>query len=151
MLPQTSFLRGEIQSLSARLTELDVDLVTVRTSTTGSSRRATTQTNKIQWSSSFTKFCDLSCCDESRRMWSTLSSPKKRSTCMSVCRKCRGNGTSRCWRRTSMRSTVSVHQLEETCSLDVWPVGATGKREGKTRLLNIVMQLRKCCNHPYRK
>ncbi|KAJ9128074.1 hypothetical protein QFC24_000365 [Naganishia onofrii] len=27
--------------------------------------------------------------------------------------------------------------------------GAAGKREGKTRLLNIVMQLRKCCNHPY--
>ncbi|KAF9940295.1 hypothetical protein BGZ75_000577 [Mortierella antarctica] len=28
--------------------------------------------------------------------------------------------------------------------------GAGGnKREGKTRLLNIVMQLRKCCNHPY--
>lgn len=25
----------------------------------------------------------------------------------------------------------------------------TTKREGKTRLLNIVMQLRKCCNHPY--
>ncbi|KAK0553393.1 chromatin remodeling complex Adenosinetriphosphatase [Tilletia horrida] len=28
-------------------------------------------------------------------------------------------------------------------------VGASGKKEGKTRLLNIVMQLRKCCNHPY--
>jgi SWI/SNF-related matrix-associated actin-dependent regulator of chromatin subfamily A member 5 len=28
--------------------------------------------------------------------------------------------------------------------------GAGGKKEGKTRLLNIVMQLRKCCNHPYR-
>lgn len=27
--------------------------------------------------------------------------------------------------------------------------GAVGKREGKTRLLNVVMQLRKCCNHPY--
>lgn len=27
--------------------------------------------------------------------------------------------------------------------------GAGGKKEGKTRLLNIVMQLRKCCNHPY--
>ncbi|CCE63956.1 hypothetical protein TPHA_0G01190 [Tetrapisispora phaffii CBS 4417] len=27
--------------------------------------------------------------------------------------------------------------------------GAVTKREGKTRLLNIVMQLRKCCNHPY--
>ncbi|ORX47010.1 hypothetical protein DM01DRAFT_1339319 [Hesseltinella vesiculosa] len=25
----------------------------------------------------------------------------------------------------------------------------SGRREGKTRLLNIVMQLRKCCNHPY--
>jgi SNF2 family DNA or RNA helicase len=30
-------------------------------------------------------------------------------------------------------------------------IGASGKKEGKTRLLNIVMQLRKCCNHPYRK
>lgn len=27
--------------------------------------------------------------------------------------------------------------------------GVVGKREAKTRLLNIVMQLRKCCNHPY--
>lgn len=27
--------------------------------------------------------------------------------------------------------------------------GVNGKRELKTRLLNIVMQLRKCCNHPY--
>jgi SWI/SNF-related matrix-associated actin-dependent regulator of chromatin subfamily A member 5 len=26
---------------------------------------------------------------------------------------------------------------------------ANGKKESKTRLLNIVMQLRKCCNHPY--
>jgi SWI/SNF-related matrix-associated actin-dependent regulator of chromatin subfamily A member 5 len=26
---------------------------------------------------------------------------------------------------------------------------AAGKKESKTRLLNIVMQLRKCCNHPY--
>ncbi|KAJ1336566.1 hypothetical protein BSLG_007350 [Batrachochytrium salamandrivorans] len=27
--------------------------------------------------------------------------------------------------------------------------GATGRKESKTRLQNIVMQLRKCCNHPY--
>ncbi|GAA5994552.1 DNA translocase [Rhodotorula paludigena] len=27
--------------------------------------------------------------------------------------------------------------------------GMSGKKEGKTRLQNIVMQLRKCCNHPY--
>lgn len=50
-----------------------------------------------------------------------------------------------------MRLTVSVYRLGETCGSDVWLAGATGKREGKTRLLNIVMQLRKCCNHPYRK
>ena len=27
--------------------------------------------------------------------------------------------------------------------------GSNGKKESKSRLLNIVMQLRKCCNHPY--
>lgn len=27
--------------------------------------------------------------------------------------------------------------------------GLMGKKDGKTRLLNILMQLRKCCNHPY--
>lgn len=27
--------------------------------------------------------------------------------------------------------------------------GANGSKESKTRLLNIMMQLRKCCNHPY--
>jgi SWI/SNF-related matrix-associated actin-dependent regulator of chromatin subfamily A member 5 len=27
--------------------------------------------------------------------------------------------------------------------------GLQSKKEGKTRLLNIIMQLRKCCNHPY--
>ncbi|KAF9916163.1 hypothetical protein BX616_004467 [Lobosporangium transversale] len=34
---------------------------------------------------------------------------------------------------------------------DIDAVNGAGanKREGKTRLLNIVMQLRKCCNHPY--
>ncbi|KAI8063603.1 SNF2 family N-terminal domain-containing protein [Gongronella butleri] len=33
--------------------------------------------------------------------------------------------------------------------LDAVNGAGTTKREGKTRLLNIVMQLRKCCNHPY--
>ncbi|KAI8337177.1 SNF2 family N-terminal domain-containing protein [Chlamydoabsidia padenii] len=33
--------------------------------------------------------------------------------------------------------------------LDAVNGASTTKREGKTRLLNIVMQLRKCCNHPY--
>ena len=27
--------------------------------------------------------------------------------------------------------------------------GSNGSKESKTRLLNIMMQLRKCCNHPY--
>lgn len=32
---------------------------------------------------------------------------------------------------------------------DIDAVNGQNKRESKTRLLNIVMQLRKCCNHPY--
>jgi SWI/SNF-related matrix-associated actin-dependent regulator of chromatin subfamily A member 5 len=36
-------------------------------------------------------------------------------------------------------------------SLNMKLVGSLGNRKdaGKTRLQNIVMQLRKCCNHPY--
>jgi len=34
-------------------------------------------------------------------------------------------------------------------STAILPTGAVSKAESKTRLLNIVMQLRKCCNHPY--
>ena len=32
---------------------------------------------------------------------------------------------------------------------DIDAVNGSNKKESKTRLLNIVMQLRKCCNHPY--
>ncbi|KAI5964655.1 uncharacterized protein KGF55_001724 [Candida pseudojiufengensis] len=32
---------------------------------------------------------------------------------------------------------------------DIDAVNGANKKESKTRLLNIVMQLRKCCNHPY--
>lgn len=35
------------------------------------------------------------------------------------------------------------------CRSNFLGAGGLNKREGKTRLLNIVMQLRKCCNHPY--
>lgn len=43
-----------------------------------------------------------------------------------------------CWIRSACeRSSLTI------------ALGASGKKEGKTRLLNIVMQLRKCCNHPY--
>lgn len=48
-----------------------------------------------------------------------------------------------------MRSMVSCRS-REVLEPELILVGATGKKEGKTRLLNIVMQLRKCCNHPYR-
>jgi SWI/SNF-related matrix-associated actin-dependent regulator of chromatin subfamily A member 5 len=41
-------------------------------------------------------------------------------------------------------------QCMSTCPSFADLAGASGKKEGKTRLLNIVMQLRKCCNHPYR-
>lgn len=45
---------------------------------------------------------------------------------------------------------MQLHWYKSLLEKDIDAVnGVVGKREGKTRLLNIVMQLRKCCNHPY--
>ena len=47
-------------------------------------------------------------------------------------------------------SEMQVKWYKKILEKDIDAVnGAAGKRESKTRLLNIVMQLRKCCNHPY--
>src|SRR5205807_10666794 len=47
-------------------------------------------------------------------------------------------------------SDMQVRWYQKILEKDIDAVnGAAGKRESKTRLLNIVMQLRKCCNHPY--
>lgn len=47
-------------------------------------------------------------------------------------------------------SEMQVKWYQKLLEKDIDAVnGVVGKREGKTRLLNIVMQLRKCCNHPY--
>ena len=47
-------------------------------------------------------------------------------------------------------SDMQVRWYQKLLEKDIDAVnGAGGKRESKTRLLNIVMQLRKCCNHPY--
>ena len=47
-------------------------------------------------------------------------------------------------------SDMQVKWYKKILEKDIDAVnGASGKRESKTRLLNIVMQLRKCCNHPY--
>jgi len=47
-------------------------------------------------------------------------------------------------------SEMQVKWYQKILEKDIDAVnGASGKRESKTRLLNIVMQLRKCCNHPY--
>lgn len=47
-------------------------------------------------------------------------------------------------------SEMQVNWYKKILEKDIDAVnGAAGKRESKTRLLNIVMQLRKCCNHPY--
>ncbi|KAF2973522.1 hypothetical protein GQX73_g196 [Xylaria multiplex] len=47
-------------------------------------------------------------------------------------------------------SDMQVKWYQKVLEKDIDAVnGAGGKRESKTRLLNIVMQLRKCCNHPY--
>ncbi|KAI9882556.1 MAG: hypothetical protein M1823_005703 [Watsoniomyces obsoletus] len=47
-------------------------------------------------------------------------------------------------------SEMQVKWYQKILEKDIDAVnGAMQKRESKTRLLNIVMQLRKCCNHPY--
>lgn len=47
-------------------------------------------------------------------------------------------------------SEMQIDWYKKLLAKDIDAVnGVVGKREGKTRLLNIVMQLRKCCNHPY--
>ena len=47
-------------------------------------------------------------------------------------------------------SEMQVRWYKKILEKDIDAVnGAAGKKESKTRLLNIVMQLRKCCNHPY--
>ena len=47
-------------------------------------------------------------------------------------------------------SEMQVNWYKKILERDIDAVnGAAGSRESKTRLLNIVMQLRKCCNHPY--
>ena len=47
-----------------------------------------------------------------------------------------------------MLLTVGIAFWDENPSLIV-SVGLTGKKEGKTRLMNMVMQLRKVACHPY--
>ncbi|KAF2223927.1 chromatin remodelling complex ATPase chain ISW1 [Elsinoe ampelina] len=47
-------------------------------------------------------------------------------------------------------SEMQVNWYRKILEKDIDAVNnAAGKKESKTRLLNIVMQLRKCCNHPY--
>ncbi|KAI9827315.1 MAG: hypothetical protein M1826_006420 [Phylliscum demangeonii] len=47
-------------------------------------------------------------------------------------------------------SEMQIRWYKKILEKDIDAVnGAGGKGESKTRLLNIVMQLRKCCNHPY--
>jgi SWI/SNF-related matrix-associated actin-dependent regulator of chromatin subfamily A member 5 len=47
-------------------------------------------------------------------------------------------------------SDMQVKWYKKILEKDIDAVnGGAGNKESKTRLLNIVMQLRKCCNHPY--
>jgi SWI/SNF-related matrix-associated actin-dependent regulator of chromatin subfamily A member 5 len=47
-------------------------------------------------------------------------------------------------------SDMQVQWYKKILEKDIDAVnGGAGNKESKTRLLNIVMQLRKCCNHPY--
>jgi hypothetical protein len=79
-----------------------------RTLTSGSSKKVTTPKTKIPWFNNCTRFCGLSCSDVSRPMSSIPCCRRKKSTCTSACRICSESGTSPCWKRISMLSTVST-------------------------------------------
>ncbi|CAH6719070.1 ISWI chromatin-remodeling complex ATPase Isw2p [[Candida] jaroonii] len=46
-------------------------------------------------------------------------------------------------------SPMQKNWYQKLLEKDIDAVNGSSKKESKTRLLNIVMQLRKCCNHPY--
>ncbi|EGW35279.1 uncharacterized protein SPAPADRAFT_64429 [Spathaspora passalidarum NRRL Y-27907] len=46
-------------------------------------------------------------------------------------------------------SDMQKNWYQKILEKDIDAVNGANKKESKTRLLNIVMQLRKCCNHPY--
>ncbi|KAI5951832.1 hypothetical protein KGF54_004907 [Candida jiufengensis] len=46
-------------------------------------------------------------------------------------------------------SPMQKNLYQKILEKDIDAVNGANKKESKTRLLNIVMQLRKCCNHPY--
>lgn len=46
-------------------------------------------------------------------------------------------------------SDMQKRWYQKILEKDIDAVNGANKKESKTRLLNIVMQLRKCCNHPY--
>jgi len=62
--------------------------------------------------------------------------------------KCNASGTDQSSRKTSTPLTVGTRFPGRRPPLIV-PIGLTGKKEGKTRLMNMVMQLRKVACHPY--
>lgn len=83
-------------------------------------------------SSNSTKSSDPSCYDVSKPMSSTLLPKKEINLYVGM------TEMQRKWYKSLLEKDIDAVN------------GMTGKKEGKTRLLNIVMQLRKCCNHPYR-
>ena len=57
------------------------------------------------------------------------------------------------WYRSVLEKDIDAVNGKHVCSGAktplIMPVGLTGRKEGKTRLMNMVMQLRKVACHPY--
>ena len=73
----------------------------------GSRAKENPMSSNSRSSASCTRSCAPSCFDVSSPRWSIPCSRKRRSTCTSECLTCKRDGTRACWRRISMRSTVS--------------------------------------------
>lgn len=113
---------------------------------------------KRRWWNNYTRYYGPFYFDASSRTWRNHCCPRRKSTSMFAWATCKGNGIKEFWKRILMLSMVSKGNQKGTwyrgkngphCVFTFITGAGTTKREGKTRLLNIVMQLRKCCNHPY--
>lgn len=134
--------------------------------------------SRATFCTSCTRFCVRSCCVVSRATSPRICRPRKRPCCMSAWPTCRSSCTDRFSARISMHSTVTlcfwiesisffvfvfIFEHARKCMLNFFSsrlnrsffftfsaiLFLTGACKEKGRLLNIVMQLRKCSNHPY--
>ena len=126
---------------------------------TGSTSMSTTRRRSSASSVNCTSSYDLSCFEDSKLKWKHLSRRSQKRFFSPACPLCRRTSTSITWYILSilvMPMSKCVAFFQSNCrqvllrDIDTINGAGTSNNQGnRTAILNIVMQLRKCCNHPY--